>query len=200
MRWLNRWIGFGDSGGTIIYRYIFCARRGLGLRRAQFLLVLGGGCDVCENLFFGLSVFAPRREVHKARIWAELLRPFRVVQSAAPAGGGLQLVGARCYSPLVANSLKEMNGPSFCDSQSRASRTPAPGRPATRRSASKIAIPPRRSPHQGKKSRVAAAGCWGSSSLLSSASRSCLFREATQLKTVGAFDPVAGAKPFHIIM
>ena len=77
---------------------------------------------MCENLFFGLSVFAPRREVHMARIWAELLRLFEPRSSPPPraadcnsselvaltAGGEplkrdewaefLQLDGARCAS------------------------------------------------------------------------------------------------------
>ncbi len=47
---------------------------------------------------------------------------------------GLQLVGARCCSPLAANCYRvRTNGSSFCDPTGRAGRTPPLGRPATRR-------------------------------------------------------------------
>ena len=45
-----------------------------------------------------------------------------------------------------------------------------------------------------------AAGCWGSSSQYSRAERPRLFREATQLKTVGPVRRVAGTKPRHVEM
>ena len=63
-------------------------------------------------------VFEPRRAEHGAEIWAVswvlllvvlwalLLRPFRVAQFAATPRGGLQLVGARCCSPLAANCYR----------------------------------------------------------------------------------------------
>ena len=119
---------------------------------------------MCENLFFGLSVFAPRREVHKARIWAELLRPFRVVQSAAPAGGGLQLVGARCCSPLAANYYRAQYeiGRVFATQRvARAGRLPTGG-PQHAACASRVAVPPGRPSAQSS-------AIWGSSSLLPTA-------------------------------
>ena len=48
----------------------------------------------------GLRAEANFRELGRASA------PLWVAQSAAPAGGGLQLVGARCCSPLVANCYR----------------------------------------------------------------------------------------------
>ncbi len=117
----------------------------------------------------------------------------RAAQSAAPAGGGLQLVGARCCSPLAANYYRPRAnsaiqriavfgaqrtpkagaggrargrmdeqyrmGRCSCGLKNRAGRPPAHGRPATRRSASRVAVPPGRPTRYQVRIGVAPAHC-----------------------------------------